>query len=59
MGNSLKKSLMRFLHWGPFVAIGKKLIEHLKMNIVDKVKLFHICCLYMHQVRLCIDKQMS
>lgn len=33
MNNTLKKSLLRFLHWGPLIAIGK---NDIKINIDKK-----------------------
>lgn len=75
MSSSLTKSLKRFLHWGPAVAIGKS-CEHFKMEkdkwkweIIVKIKhrekncfcccVYEIYCLYVNQVRLCIVKQTS
>lgn len=72
MSGSLKKSLKRFLHWGPFVAIGKitcwtfmfwnffhsSINEYYYFMSACTCNNHFVCCdiVYIPRVRLCIDK---
>lgn len=55
MNSSLKKSLKRFLHWGPLVAIGKELIWIIKFCIYSYIQVrLRLCSNKHHPIIKCI-----